>query len=115
MSPHIAIGLFLSMVIHTSAFLLFSEHALQSRDALPEIKMFTVELLSFEAPLKKQTNQFISLDKTLGKDPSEKRRPENSDFLGTTNTVRQINTEGSNLVCRHPWPIYLGSHKIRSL
>ena len=91
MSPHIAIGLVLSMVIHTSAFLLFSEHSLQSRDALPKIKVFTVELLSFEAPLKKQTNQFISLGKTLGKDPSEKRRPENSDFLGTTNTVRPIN------------------------
>ena len=91
MNAYVTTGLFLSMAIHTSAFLLFSQHALQRLDPLPETGVFTVELFSFEAPLKKQTNQFISLGKTLGKDPSEKQRPENSDFSETINTVRHIN------------------------
>ena len=91
MNAYVTIGLFFSMAIHTSALLLFNQHALQRMDALPETRIFTVELFSFEAPLKKQTNQFFSLGKTLDKDLSEKWRPENSDLSERTNHVRHIN------------------------
>jgi len=91
MNAYVTTGLFLSMAIHTSALLLFNQHALQRMDALPETRVFTVELFSFEAPLKKQTNQFFSLGKTLDKDPSEKRRPENFNLSERTNHVKHIN------------------------
>ena len=91
MNAHDTTGLFLSIAIHTSALLLFNQHASHRIDTPPETKVLTVELFSIEAPIKKQTNHFFSSGKTVSKDATEKQRPEISDPSGRTNILRAVN------------------------
>ena len=79
MNAYVTTGLFLSMAIHTSALLLFNQHALQRMDALPEARALPSNCPPSRHHSKnKRTNFFFR--KALDKDLSEKRRPENSDL-----------------------------------